>query len=333
MAVASCPAPAVPANSSGSITFSSAFSAGRSWNDWNTKPSSFARSAARPSSSSANRSTPSRCTLPALGVSNPASRPSSVDLPEPEAPTMATASPAMTARSISCKIASWPAPFGTTLDRPAAFTISALILMDGVMLQRLLVTWLMCLPLTAWAGGTILIYGDSLSAAYGLSQDAGWPTLLQARLKQKAIDYTVLNASISGETTSGGAARIAQTLKAHPPKVIIVALGANDGLRGLPLGQMRANLAKIVRASQKAKSRVLLVGMRLPPNYGESYSRPFAQVYVNLAREYKTALAPFLLEGMAEQRELFQSDNMHPTAQAQPIILDNIWTALAPLLK
>ena len=205
--------------------------------------------------------------------------------------------------------------------------------MDWVMLQRLLVTWLMCLPLTAWAGGTILIYGDSLSAAYGLSQDAGWPTLLQARLKQKAMDYTVLNASISGETTSGGAARIAQTLKAHQPKVIIVALGANDGLRGLPLGQMRANLAKIVRASQKAKSRVLLVGMRLPPNYGETYTRPFAQVYVDLAREYKTALAPFLLEGMAEQRELFQSDNMHPTAQAQPIILDNIWTALAPLLK
>jgi acyl-CoA thioesterase-1 len=205
--------------------------------------------------------------------------------------------------------------------------------MDWVMLQRLLVTWLMCLPLTAWAGGTILIYGDSLSAAYGLSQDAGWPTLLQARLKQKAMDYTVLNASISGETTSGGAARIAQALKAHQPTVIIVALGANDGLRGLALGQMRANLAKIVRASQKAKSRVLLVGMRLPPNYGETYTRPFAQVYVDLAREYKTALAPFMLEGMAEQRELFQSDNMHPTAQAQPIILDNIWTALAPLLK
>ena len=191
----------------------------------------------------------------------------------------------------------------------------------------------MCLPLTAWAGGTILIFGDSLSAAYGLSQDAGWPTLLQARLKQKRMDYTVLNASISGETTSGGAARIAQTLQAQQPKVIIVALGANDGLRGLPLAQMRANLAQIVRASQTAKSRVLLVGMRLPPNYGETYTRPFAQVYVDLAREYKTALAPFLLEGVAEQRELFQSDNLHPTAQAQPIILDNIWRALAPLLK
>jgi len=202
------------------------------------------------------------------------------------------------------------------------------------MLLRLLVTWLMmCLPLAASAGGTILIYGDSLSVGYGLSQDAGWPTLLQARLKQKAMDYTVANAGTSGETTSGGAARIAVALKAHQPKVVIVALGANDGLRGLPLAQMRANLANIVRASQKAGSRVLLVGMRLPPNYGERYTRQFAQVYVDLAREYKTALAPFLLEGVADRRELFQEDNMHPTAKAQPVILDNVWKALAPMLK
>jgi acyl-CoA thioesterase I len=191
----------------------------------------------------------------------------------------------------------------------------------------------MCLPLTAWAGGTILIYGDSLSAAYGLSQDAGWPALLQARLKQKDMDYTVMNASISGETTSGGAARIAQTLKAQRPAVVVVALGANDGLRGLPPAQMRANLATIVRASREAKCRVLLVGMRLPPNYGETYTRQFAQVYTDLAREYKTALAPFLLDGVAEQRELFQADNLHPTADAQPLILDTIWKALAPLLK
>jgi len=199
---------------------------------------------------------------------------------------------------------------------------------------RLLVTWLMmCLPLTAWAASTILVYGDSLSAAYGLSQDAGWATLLQARLKQKGMNYTVANASISGETTSGGAARIAEALKAHQPRVVIVALGANDGLRGLPLEQMRANLGNIVRASQKARSRVLLVGMRMPPNYGEIYTREFAQVYADLAREYKTAFAPFLLEGMAERRELFQADNIHPTAQAQPVLLDNVWKALAPLLK
>lgn len=191
----------------------------------------------------------------------------------------------------------------------------------------------MCLPLPAWAGGTILIYGDSLSAAYGLSQDAGWASLLQVRLKQRKLDYTVDNASISGETTSGGAARIAETLKNHRPKVIILALGANDGLRGLPLEQMRANLAQMVRASQKAKCRVLLVGNRMPPNYGEPYTRQFYQTYADLAREFKTALVPFLLEGMAERRELFQADNMHPTAEAQPILMENIWKALAPLLK
>jgi len=192
---------------------------------------------------------------------------------------------------------------------------------------------MLCLPLTAWAGRAILVYGDSLSAAYGLAQDAGWATLLQARLKQKGLDYTVVNASISGETTSGGMARIAEALSAHQPRVVIVALGANDGLRGLPLAQMRANLGKIVRASQKAKSRVLLVGMRLPPNYGDAYTRQFAQVYADLARENKTALAPFLLQGVADRRELFQADNLHPTAQAQAMILDNVWPALAPLLK
>jgi len=254
-----------------------------------------------------------------------------------------------------------PAPFGTTLDKPAAFTINVSI--AWVMLRnayykmrgyfpsytpqsgaisailkwpagkRLFTCLMLCLPLTASADAVILVYGDSLSAAYGLAQDAGWPALLQARLKQKQLDYTVANASISGETSSGGAARIDAALKAHRPRVVIVALGANDGLRGLPLAQMRANLANIVRASQKAGSRVLLAGMRLPPNYGEAYTRQFAQVYADLAREHKTALAPFLLEGMAERRELFQPDNIHPTAEAQPIILDNIWKALAPLLK
>ncbi len=191
----------------------------------------------------------------------------------------------------------------------------------------------MLLPLTAWAGGTILIYGDSLSAAYGLNLDAGWPALLQARLKQEGMDYSVTNASISGETSSGGAARIAEALKTHAPGVIIVQLGTNDGLRGLPPEQMRANLAKIIIQSQRAKARVLLVGMRMPPNYGETYTRQFAQVYADLARKYKTALVPYLLLGMDRRRELFQADNLHPTAAAQPILLENVWKALAPLLQ
>lgn len=191
----------------------------------------------------------------------------------------------------------------------------------------------MFLPLPAWAGGTILIYGDSLSAAYGLAQNAGWPALLQTRLKQEGKDYTVSNVSISGETSSGGATRIAGALRTHKPGVVIVALGANDGLRGLPPAAMRANLAKIVAQCQRAKAGVLLVGMRMPPNYGETYTQQFAEVYTALAREYKTALLPFLLEGMAQRRELFQADNIHPTAEAQPILLENVWKALVPLLK
>ena len=191
----------------------------------------------------------------------------------------------------------------------------------------------MFLPLPAWAGGTILIYGDSLSAAYGLAQNAGWPALLQTRLKQEGKDYTVSNVSISGETSSGGATRIAGALRTHKPGVVIVALGANDGLRGLPPAAMRANLAKIVAQCQRAKAGVLLVGMRMPPNYGETYTQQFAEVYTALAREYKTALLPFLLEGMAQRRELFQADNIHPTAEAQPILLENVWKALLPLLK
>ena len=204
------------------------------------------------------------------------------------------------------------------------------------MLRRLLITWLtslMCLPLTAWGCGTILIYGDSLSAAYGLSQDAGWPALLQARLKQEGMDYTVTNVSVSGETSSGGAARIAEALKTHRPSVIIVALGANDGLRGLPPKQMRANLTKIISESQQAKARVLLVGVRMPPNYGETYTRQFAEVYARLAREHKVALVPVLLQGMEQRSELFLSDNIHPTAAAQPILLRNVWKALLPLLQ
>jgi acyl-CoA thioesterase-1 len=198
---------------------------------------------------------------------------------------------------------------------------------------RIFFTLLLVMPLSAFAGGTILVYGDSLSAAYGLSQDAGWTTLLQERLKLKRLDYSVANASISGETSSGGAARIAATLQEHRPAVVIVALGANDGLRGLPVEQMRANLASIISASKRANSRILLVGMRMPPNYGDAYSRQFENAYTRLAREFRIALLPFLLEGIAERREMFLSDNIHPTAAAQPIVLENVWKALAPLLK
>ncbi len=185
----------------------------------------------------------------------------------------------------------------------------------------------------ASAGPAILVYGDSLSAAYGIAQKEGWVTLLEQRLRQKHLDYTVANASISGETSSGGASRIAATLAQHRPRIVILALGANDGLRGLPVAQLRDNLAAIIRAAQKAGSRVLLVGMKMPPNYGLQYTREFEQAYAALAKRHKTAFVPFLLEGVAGKRDNFLDDNLHPAAQVQPLILENVWAGLAPLLR
>jgi len=185
---------------------------------------------------------------------------------------------------------------------------------------------------SAHAGPALLVFGDSLSAAYGISQKAGWVTLLQERLRQKRLDYTVVNASVSGETSSGGAARIGPALAAHKPAIVIVVLGSNDGLRGLPLAQMRENLALIAGAAQKAGSRVLLAGMKMPPNYGPQYTQDFEQTYRTLAQRCKCALVPFLLDGVAGRRELFLDDNLHPNEQAQTIILENVWKQLLPML-
>ena len=185
----------------------------------------------------------------------------------------------------------------------------------------------------AHAGPTLLVYGDSLSAAYGIAQKEGWVTLLEERLRHKHFDYTVANASISGETTSGGASRIAAALAQHRPRIVILALGSNDGLRGLPVTQMRDNLAAIIGAAQKSGSRVVLVGMKMPPNYGPRYTRDFEQVYAALARQHKTGSVPFLLEGIAGKRDNFLDDNLHPTARVQPVILENVWKGLAPLLR
>jgi acyl-CoA thioesterase-1 len=183
------------------------------------------------------------------------------------------------------------------------------------------------------AARTILVYGDSLSAAYGISQNRSWVALLAERLKQQRLDYTVANASISGETTAGGASRIGAALAREKPAVVVVALGANDGLRGLPVAQMRANLATIIQRAQSSGARVVLAGMKLPPNYGPQYTGAFERTYQDLARAHNVPLVPFLLENIAEKRELFQPDNLHPTEQAQPLILESIWKALAPVLK
>lgn len=200
-----------------------------------------------------------------------------------------------------------------------------------MLIRRLLLFALLLAP-TAWAGPTLLVFGDSLSANYGLAVESGWVSLLQQRLTQKNYAYRVLNASISGETTSGGLSRIDSALAAHQPTIVIIELGTNDGLRGLSLQATRDNLDAMIRACRASKAKVLLVGMRLPPNYGAAYSERFSMLYPALAKKHHIALTPFLLEGIAEKRELFQADNLHPTAAAQPIILENIWKHLKPML-
>ena len=185
---------------------------------------------------------------------------------------------------------------------------------------------------TTWAARNILVFGDSLSAGYGIPQDAAWPSLLAKRLEQNRLDYSVTNASISGETTSGGRTRLAAALDKAQPAVVVIALGANDGLRGLPVKTMRDNLAAMAEAAQKKNARVLIVGQRLQPNYGP-YATQFHEAFAAVAKEKKTALVDFLLDGVATRPELFQADNLHPTAEAQPMLLDTVWQGLAPLLK
>jgi acyl-CoA thioesterase-1 len=203
---------------------------------------------------------------------------------------------------------------------------------------RLLSRWLLVLPLwlAMLAVGAnapvILVFGDSLSAGYGLPQGKGWVDLLQQRLQQQGLDYRVVNASISGETTLGGRNRFAQALHEHHPGIVIIELGANDALRGQPLDAMRDNLVQMVRAAQTAKAKVVLVGMRIPPNYGPDYTEKFHTSFDTVARSAHVALVPFLFEGFAQQREMFQSDGLHPAIAAQTFMLDNVWKALRPLL-
>lgn len=179
---------------------------------------------------------------------------------------------------------------------------------------------------------TVLVMGDSLSAGYGMAASEGWVSLLQQRLQREAPGWRVVNASISGETSAGGASRIVEAVVRERPEVVIIALGANDGLRGLPLADARRNLARMIGASQHVGAKVLLVGMRMPPNLGADYTRGFEENYRLLAKTFDTALLPFLLEPVATDRANFQDDNLHPTVAAQPKILDHVWPALRPLL-
>ena len=189
----------------------------------------------------------------------------------------------------------------------------------------------LCLP--ACAARTVLVFGDSLAAAYGLAADQGWVHLLGERVKSAGLDWRVVNASISGETTAGGLRRLPEDIKRHQPALVVIALGANDALRGQPVAGIRDNLEKMVRLARQARAEPVLVGIMIPPNYGIDYAAGFRDIYPGVAGKLHVPLVPFLLEGLADKRDMFQADQLHPTAAAQSIILDTVWKTLEPLLR
>jgi acyl-CoA thioesterase-1 len=197
---------------------------------------------------------------------------------------------------------------------------------------------LLCLLIFLWPVGaaavdaTIVIVGDSLSAAYGMELSESWPSLLQQRLDQNGHAYRVFNSSITGETTQGGLTRLPRLLEQHQPAIVIVELGGNDGLRGLPLEVTRGNLSSMIEQSRAAGARVILAEMRLPPNYGQTYTEKFNGTFTELAEQHGIVLLPFLLQEIALEPGMMQEDGIHPTANAQPLILEQVWSALEPLL-
>jgi acyl-CoA thioesterase-1 len=190
-----------------------------------------------------------------------------------------------------------------------------------------------CLSPPALAESSVLlVFGDSLSAAYGMATNEGWVSLLQQRLKQRGYDYRVVNASVSGETTSGGLARLPQTLDEHRPEVVVIELGANDGLRAIAPNQVRRNLASMIEMSQQLGAEVLLVGVQIPANYGEAFRRLYDSQFEIVAKQTDARLLPSLMAGVAQKRALMQQDGLHPNTRAQPLLLENVWRALDPLL-
>jgi len=197
----------------------------------------------------------------------------------------------------------------------------------------LVVLWLAAVSAHA-ATPVILVFGDSISAGYGLPRvEQGWAALLQAKLQEEGYGYQVVNASVSGETTAGGLARLPRALNVHHPAIVILELGGNDGLRALPVAQMRDNLSRMAGLAATAGAKVLLLGMRIPPNYGPEYTAEFARVYADLARDQKLPVVPFLLNGIALSPDLMQADGIHPNQAGQPKLLDAVWPALKPLLQ
>jgi acyl-CoA thioesterase-1 len=216
---------------------------------------------------------------------------------------------------------------------PSFFKASGLSRMLGILKKLTVAASLVLASASAYsAPKTVLVVGDSLSAEYGLTRGAGWVALLEQKLKASKIDANIVNASISGETTSGGRARLPALLNQHKPQLVVIELGANDGLRGLPVPAAESNLRQMITMSQQKGAKVMLVGMRMPPNYGRAYTERFFGMFNTLSKEYKAPLVPFMLEGVADKPALFQADRLHPNAQAHPIILNTIWPTFSTLI-
>jgi acyl-CoA thioesterase I len=266
---------------------------------------------------------------PWVGVSSPANNPSSVDLPEPDTPVIATRSRAARLKLISSSMRI--APCGPMTSLP---TCRAHKTWPGVsssaLLLALFIIWLGPYR-AAWAGAerSLLILGDSLSAGYGIALADAWPSLLGARLAQEGYPYHVVNASISGETTAGGARRIAALLAEHKPAIVVVALGANDGLRGFQPAEVRKNLQTIIAAVRRIDAVPVLLRVRIPPNYGPQYTASFEAVYVDFSARDGVLGGPFLLEGFATDSNAFQADGLHPLASMEPRIVKTLWPVIA----
>jgi acyl-CoA thioesterase-1 len=197
----------------------------------------------------------------------------------------------------------------------------------------LIVCLLFAASASAHPARTILVFGDSISAGYGIPVSQGWVALLQAKLEHSGYGYRVVNASVSGETTAGGLDRLPRALALHRPRILILELGGNDGLRALPVQQMRANLGRMLRLARRAGASVLLLGMRMPPNYGPEYTAQFQRAFVDVAKADRVAFVPFFLQGIATRPELMQADGLHPNVRGQAPLLANAWRALEPMLR
>ena len=224
-----------------------------------------------------------------------------------------------------------PGPVTCLSNFAALETISRVF---AVMVRLFLVAGLLLPGLCCGADGpVVLVLGDSLSAGYGLSRDEGWVSLLEERLASQGLPFGIVNASVSGDTTAGGLTRLPPLLERHRPAVLVIQLGANDGLRGLGFEEIEANLTRLVRLGKEAGARVLLVGIRLPPNYGAAFSERFQATFPAVAEREQVPLVPYLLQGVGERWDLIQADGLHPTAEAQPFLLDNVWVGLEPLVR